>query len=234
VIALVFWLGLATAGTLGDGAAAFDAGDLDGALEAWDDGSAPPAGKRLYDLGNVWYRKGDAPRAVAQYRAARRLRPRDGNVQHNLALARAELDGVPEPALAPYAWLELLTVGELGLVGGAVTAAGSLGLIVWYRRRKYYGLAGVVAPTVLWVLGLAMAGTATLGARQVLMHPIGVVVDRDVVFRDLPRADGEGLAAWKPGTEVRVVERGDTWVLAEDGRGRRGWVSDTAMLIVWP
>ena len=231
---LVLWVGLAFAGPVADGAEAFDAGDVDGALAAWEGAGSPPSGKLLYDLGNAWYRKGDPARAVAHYRAARRLRPRDGDLQHNLAVARAELDGAPEPVAAERGWMELLTVGELGVLGALLTALGSAWLVVWFRRRRLQGALGAVPAVGLWFIGLVVAVLATLGARDVLVHPVGVVVDRAVVSRDLPRADGEARATWPPGTELRVVERGDTWVLAEDGRGRRGWVSDTAMLILWP
>ncbi len=225
---------LASAGALGDGAESFDAGDLEAAIGAWESAGDPKSGKVLYDLGNAWYRKGDHPRAVAHYRAAQRLRPRDGNVHHNLALARSELDGVPEPAAASVPWTELVTVGELGVLGAAACALGSLGLVVAYRRREVHGPVSLAVPTVVWVAGIGMAVTATLGARGQVAHPIGVVVDREVGSRELPRADAEVGVVWSPGTELLVVKSRQRWVLAEDGRGRRGWVSDTAMLVVWP
>jgi hypothetical protein len=229
------WLaGLAIAGALSEGAEAFDAGNLDGAIEAWEAEGDSPSGRVLYGLGNAWYRKGDHPRAVAHFRAAQRLRPRDGNIHHNLALARSELAGVPEPAGSVHPWTEVLTVGELGVLAAGTCAAGSLGLIWGFRRREEHQSMGLVVPSLVWVGGLVLTVTASTGARDVQMHPVGVVVEREVGARELPRADAEVRVAWAPGTELRVVERGTTWVLAEDGRGRRGWVSDTAMLIVWP
>ena len=86
---LLLWIGLAMsahASVLSDGAEAFEAGELDRAIEVWEQADARPSGKVLFNLGNAWYRKGDLPRSIAHYRSAQRLRPRDGNVHHNLAL----------------------------------------------------------------------------------------------------------------------------------------------------
>ena len=89
-------------------------------------------------------------------------------------------------------------------------------------------------PVSLWLVGIAVGVTATRGAADLLHHPVAVVVDFDAQPRDVPRADGSVRGGWPPGTELLVVTRELGWVLVEDGRGTRGWVSESAVLVVWP
>lgn len=217
-------------GALQEGAAAFEAGELDAAIAAWapvaEEGRA--SGRLHFDLGNAWYRKGDLPRAIAHYRAAQRTRPRDAHVHHNLALARSELQGVPQPATAARGWLSAVTPGELGLLGLLLTALGS-GLGVAWRRRPDRGLG---APALAaWGVGVVIAAVAADGAWQVRAQPVAVVVDAPTAVRDLARPDGETRFLLQPGAELRVVRDLGDFVLVQDGRDRRGWVSRAALLV---
>jgi DNA-binding MarR family transcriptional regulator len=81
---IVLWFALvAHANGVSDGADKYEQGDLDGALSAWQatEASGPASGALLYDLGDAWYRKGDVPLAIAYWRAAREVRPRDADVE---------------------------------------------------------------------------------------------------------------------------------------------------------
>lgn len=214
-----------SAGALSDGAAAFEAGELDRAIDLWRPAveAGNPSGRLLFDLGNAWYRKGDLPRAVACYRAAQRLRPRDGNVHHNLALARSELRGVPEPPGPTPGWTALMTAGELGLLGVIATGAGSAAAVVW-RRRRVSGMAALAAALV--VGGLAATGVAWSAGSG---PGVAVVVDQALVLRDAPRPEAGARDALPPGSEVRVLNRSGDFLLVEDGRARRGWVPRNAV-----
>lgn len=222
-VAVLALLGLslgAHAGVLSDGAEAFESGDLDGAIDTWSeavDGGAP-SGRLLYDLGNAWYRKGDLPRAVACYRAAQRLRPRDGNVHHNLALARADLSGLPEPVGPLPGWTALLTVGELALGGFALTVLGSGATLAWWRRRVR---AWLTAGVLLVAVGLGLSVTAWVGGSH---GAVAVVVDSTVAVRDAPAAEAGARHELEPGSELRILDSLGDFHLVVDGNGRRGWV----------
>lgn len=226
-VALLLGLSLAStaaAGPLADGADAFEAGELDRAIDLWrpalDRGD--PSGRLLFDLGNGWYRKGDLPRAIACYRAAQRLRPRDGNVHHNLALARSGLRGVPVPPGPSPAWTALLTSGELGVSGALATAAGSAAAVAWWRRRVAAWASLAAALVVVGLLATGLAWRA--GASEV-----AVVVDQAAVLRDAPQPEAGTREALPPGCEVRLLDRAGDFLLVEDGRERRGWVPRNAV-----
>lgn len=219
--------GLALAGPVGEGATAFEEGRLDEAVATWEEAvGGSPSGALLYNLGTAWYRKGDPARAVAYLRAAQQLRPRDGSVHHNLALARSELDRVPPPAAGAVGWSLVVTPGELGLLGVALAALGSLLLAGGVRQKSWTG-AGATA----WGVGIVVGTVASVGAYQVDAHPIGVVVDHTASLRDAASLSGRPRHDLPVGSEVRVERRYGGFLLVEDGRGRRGWVADGGVVV---
>jgi hypothetical protein len=221
------WATLAFGGPVGEGAQAYADGDLEQAVSVWDDAmGGVPSGALLYNLGTAWYRRGDPARSVAYLRGALALRPRDGSVHHNLALARSELGSVPAPVDPPVAWSLVVTPGELGLLGVLVTGLGSL-LVVVGVRREGLTMPGVAALGV----GLTMGAAATWGGLQQQWHPIGVVVDQPIALRDAASLQGRARTELPVGTEVRVDRHYGGFLLVEDGRGKRGWVPDGALVV---
>jgi len=231
MIAVWLWLSIALGGTLSDGDDRFSEGDLDGAaavlMPAAESGWG--SGRLHFNLGNIYYRKGDLPRAILHYRAAQRLRPRDGNVHHNLALARSELTGLPDPVDLPSTWMSLVTVGELALLGWLSAALGSVWVVVWFRRKQPPALA--LPGAALVCMGLLVGAGSLQGVWTLYWHPIAVVTSPETRVRDAARTDGEERFRLAPGSEVSVVRALDPFVLVEDGDGRRGWVSESAIEI---
>lgn len=223
--------GIAHAGIVGDGAAAFEQGQLDDAISAWEQARADggqPSGIVEYDLGIAYYRKGDLPRAASRFRAAARLRPRDPNVHHNLALVRSGLHGVPEPVGDP-GWMQVVTPGELGLLGVILAGFGSLLVTV----GPWVVSGGRQAGMVVLATGIVCGVVGARGAQDHALHPVGVVVDEEIVLRDAASIDAGERLRLPVGTEVRVERAWDGFLLIEDGRDRRGWVSSNAIDLAW-
>jgi hypothetical protein len=204
------------------GHAAFEEGRLEEAIETWSAAAAEGevSGVLAYDVGTALYRKGDLPRAIAWLRAAARLRPRDGNVHHNLSLARADLGvGIPEPVGPRAVWMAVVTPWELGLVGVLVAAVGS-GLVAFRRR----------GPGAVWLVAGGIAGGVGIwGGRELAQHPVAVVVEGDVPVRDAPVIEAGERFSLPAGAEVRIERARGPFLLLEDGRGRRGWVPANAV-----
>jgi hypothetical protein len=221
---MILALLVACSDVVGKGNAAFEAGQLDQAIQIWSSATDSPSGVIEYDLGVARYRSGDAPRAVARFRAAARLRPRDGNVQHDLALARADLDPSVPPAVALPSWTQVLTPGELGLLGVFVTALGSL--LIFPRRTRAGGALTLVG-------GLVAGSVGTWAAFDLQAHPIAVVVDQPAVLRDSADIDAGERLRLPVGTEVRVERRSGDFLLVHDGRDRRGWAPANGLDVAW-
>jgi len=232
---MALWLGcVAAAGVLEDGARAVEAGNLDEAVQVWSavsEEGGRTSGVLAYNLGTVQLRRGELPQAIAHLRAAARLRPRDGAIHHNLALSRAELGLVPPPAPLPSAWMSVVTPGELGLLGLLGTLLGSLLLVIGSRSAV-----GRIRGSAVGVLGLAVGVVAIVGGARLEHQPIAVILGEqgdDAVLRDAASVNAGVRLRLPAGTEVQVQRDYAGFFLVEDGRGRRGWLAQSAAARGW-
>jgi hypothetical protein len=226
---LVLLLGVALAGPFEDGLAAWEAGQMDDAIAAWEQPLADGRGSSgLHtNLGVAWYRKGDLPRAIAHWRMARILSPRNSDAVHDLAVARAEIEGPPQPADPLPAWLQLATVGEYGVLGTLLLLVASVGAWVARVRRwspwPWLGIAVVGA-----LLGLA----SLEGARRLRTSPGAIVLDEGIALRTEPEAAAPTRRRLPPGTELIVQRRVGDYLLVATGDDQRGWVPEAAVAVV--
>lgn len=209
-----------------DGATAWEQEDPAAAVASWSGVEGKPAATVHYNLGVAAYRAGDAPLALAHWRAARRLSPRAGDVVHNLAHVRGELKGVSAPVPEPASWMEFATPTELALLGGLLLLLASIGLVRGVREEgtgwRSYALLGVIG----LILGAA-------GARAARVPGVFVLAE-DVVVRDAPDVSGRERGSLGSGSEVFVEAAAGPWVRIWDGGSRRGWVPAQAGLVAGP
>lgn len=230
---MILLLGAAFAGTVDDGVEKLAAGDVAGAIEALEAEArtGPPSGTLAYDLGNAWYAGGDPARAIAWWRLARMIEPRNADAAHNLAWVRGE-HHLPPPARAPVSWTEFVSPGELGAPSLLFLVLATAGAVA---ARAARGRTGAVLPwTAVAGVGILGVGTAVWADRASVATPIGVVVDADAHVRATPAAEADEAFSLPVGTEVAVgAERGG-FLRIETGDGRRGWVPAGALLQVSP
>lgn len=228
---MIAFVAASLAGPVWDGATRWEEGDIEGAVAAW--APAADAGwgsaRIKFDLGNAWYRRGDLPRAIAYWRAAGHLAPRESGVSRNIAIARSELPAdTPPPAGDPALWMRVVTPGELGIAAWLLTIAGSVGLV---RRRRLRE--GSRTPWVaLTVTGLLVGAIATRGWWHQVQSPVAVVIDAPAQARSAPDPTAAGHLQLPPGSEVAVVDASNGFLLVQTGDGERGWVPDGAVLRV--
>jgi len=177
-------------------------------------------------LGNILHRQGEVGPAMAAWRRAQVLAPRNGDLAANLAVGRAGSVDRLEPSArrhGPFVWQAWLRPQESGL--GASFAL-FLGFLLLARRRQSPGAAGGLV-----ALGLLLALSTWVDAAG----EDGAVVSLDqVVGRSALGAEGVELFRLHPGAEVRVVERlgPDALVLLPDGR--KGWMPANALITTEP
>lgn len=208
---------LALAGPVEDGAAQYEAGAFVEAEATWEEALGErPSTTLLYDLGLARYQQGDRAGAVAAWRRARALAPRDGDLTHNLAQARGELSGLPRPAPSPALWMELVTPPELGLLALLLLGAGGLGS--WGRLRGHRR-----SWQVLWGVGGLLAALALHGAWLQHEHPVVTLV-ADAVVRDGPRIEASEVDQWPAGAELSLLDRQGHFARVQTGEDQTGWV----------
>src|SRR3989338_6537720 len=89
----LFFAATAFAGGFEDGNAKYRAGDFKGAAAAYEPLIAAGEGTAAvyYNLGNTYFRLGQKGKAVAHYRRALRLSPRDADTRWNLQILKSTL-----------------------------------------------------------------------------------------------------------------------------------------------
>jgi tetratricopeptide (TPR) repeat protein len=181
-----------------------------------------------FNLGNALFKDGQLARAVASYERARRLLPRDPDVQANLTYA-LELAQVPVDA-APL-WKRLLfplagraTGSELAVV--ASLAWWAIWLLLAARLLAPRLRAGLTrAAWVAAALYLAVAGSLGLRLAEVELRDSAVVVaPGGTSVRFEPSATGTEHFPAAPGTHLDVTEERDDWLQVRRADGLRGWI----------
>jgi hypothetical protein len=227
MIALV--LSLSLAGPVEQGAIAWEQGAIDEAIAAWTGALDHGRGSATLhtNLGVAWYRRGDPARAVAHWRMARVLSPRDGDAAHNLAVVRAEIEGAPPPVGGLPPALQLATVGEYGVLGAISLLTASVGAWVARARR------GSVLPWLgVAAVGAIFAAACLTGLHDLEHHPGAVVVDREVALRVDPDPAAPVVRRLPPGAELRVERAVGDFVLLAPGEGARGWAPRASVAVV--
>jgi tetratricopeptide (TPR) repeat protein len=176
-----------------------------------------------FNQGNAEFKSGNLGRAIAAYRRAARLAPRDAEVRANLEFARDQVTGPTRRESRWSNWLGMLTLNEwtaLTMVAFwlmfALLAARQL------RPALKPALRGLTLGAVIATL-LAGAGLGAAAARH-FSRQTAVIVAPDVTARSGPFDEAQSAFTANNGAELAVLDQRDDWLQVTDGSGRIGWL----------
>lgn len=181
-----------------------------------------------FNLGNAHFKAGQLGQAIAAYRQAERLTPRDPDVRANLRFALNRVQGPTLKSTAGQRWLGTLSLNEwtvLGFAGIWLT----LGLLVARQIKP------AMAPALKTWTWLSAGGTAVLFICLALVLPqntpgrIAIVTVTDATVRNSPLDEAPGSFTAHDGAELRVLDHKDEWVQVTDDAQRFGWVKRTSV-----
>jgi tetratricopeptide (TPR) repeat protein len=176
-----------------------------------------------FNYGNAEFKSGNFGRAIAAYRRAAQLTPRDAEVRANLEFARNQVQGPTFRESRWQNWLGLLTLNEwTGLAAGALWLTFALLAAMQIRPALKTTLRGFVlsAVAVTLLLGTCLGVDATIHfSRQT-----AVVVAPDVTARSGPFEEAQSAFTARNGAELAVLDRRVNWLQVTDGSGRIGWL----------
>ncbi len=195
-------------------------------------GTAAPA--LYFNYGNAEFKSGNSGRAIAAYRRAAQLAPRDAEVRANLEFARNQVSGptLRESRWSRSAeWLGTLTLNEwTGLTMVAFWLMFGLLAARQLRPALKPALRGLTLGAVVATL-LAGAG---LGADAALhfSRQTAVIVAPDVTARSGPFDEAQSAFTAHNGAELAVLDRRNDWLQVTDGSGRIGWLAQKQVEIL--
>lgn len=204
----------------------FEEGDVAGAAAAFEGAVATgwTSGALHFNLGTAYLRLGRTGLAVLHLERARRFRPDDEAVTHNLRLAyeRAAVTPLAEASPPVVAVLQR-TVGVGGLMGLAlVLYLGTLALVgyrLWTRTPTAALRRALVVLAPLTGVALVLAVWTWNAART----PTGIVLNQ-TVLRAAPGSDAPERRPLAAGQPVRLLGAEGAWRAAQLPDGTRGWL----------
>jgi tetratricopeptide (TPR) repeat protein len=184
----------------------------------------------LFNLGNACFKSGQLGQAIAVYRQAKRLAPRDPDITANLQFARGQIQG---PTLAPdrwETWLNRLTLNEWAwLASTSIWVLFVLLAVAQFRPSLRSALRNtLIACAVVAVLLCALAG-ASFRLRRV--ERIATVITPEAVAHNGPLEESPNAFTLYNGAEVRVLDSKDGWLMVSTDPRRTGWVRQDKLLL---
>jgi tetratricopeptide (TPR) repeat protein len=177
-----------------------------------------------FNDGNAEFKLGHLGRAIAAYRHAALLTPRDSEVLGNLEFVRNQ---VPGATIRPGRWQAW--VGSLTLNEGTCLTAGAfwLAFVLCAARQLRPGLAPKLHGITVAVAGVTVFSGLVLGV-QAFSHfsvQTAVVTEANAIARSGPFDDAQNAFAVHDGAELSVLDRHDDWLQVADGSGKIGWLA---------
>jgi tetratricopeptide (TPR) repeat protein len=176
-----------------------------------------------FNLGNAWFKSGQIGRAIAAYREAQQIAPRDPDLRANLQFARNQ---TPSPTLPPsrwQRWLGRLTLNEWTLLAtGAVWLWLVLMAILQWRPTLRPVLRGYAIS--LAVLAALLCACTAAALREARFTCTAIVVTREATVRYGPLAESPAAFTVHDGAELRVLDQKDEWLQVNAGPRSVGWL----------
>jgi tetratricopeptide (TPR) repeat protein len=184
------------------------------------DGKSPSL---LFNAGNAEFKAGRLGKAIAVYRRAEQLSPRDAELRANLAFVRNQVQGA---TLRESRWQNL--AGTLTLNEGAVLTAVLFWLTftLFIARQIRPALVPKLKNTTRLAVALTLFSGAMLGlqAANHFSTATAVVIADNATARSGPFDDAQSAFTARDGAELSVLDRRDGWVQVAGNGGKSGWL----------
>jgi len=178
----------------------------------------------LFNTGNAEFKAGHLGKAIAAYRQAELLTPRDAELRANLAFVRNQVQGATLHESRWQNWVNSLSLNE-GTLLTALFFWLTLGLLAVRQLRP------ALVPKLSGFTRLAVVATIFSGAVLALEaanhfnQSVAVVTIAEATARSGPFDEAQTAFTAKDGAELSVLDRHDDWVQVTNGAGKTGWLS---------
>ena len=193
-----------------------------------------------YNLGNAYYRSDNYTRAILNYERALLLSPGDGDIRHNLQLARQKTTDkqIPSADFFLVTWYRTL-VNIMGVDAWAWTAllALTLAIVLFlvYLFSQRIGLQKVGFFGALTLLALfLLANLFAFHQKHALTNRTGaIVIASETSVKSTPAQNGTDLFRLHEGTKVEITDNSmKDWKEVRLPDGKEGWIDVKALEVI--
>ncbi len=178
----------------------------------------------LFNCGNAEFKAGNLGKAIASYRQAALLAPRDAEIRANLQFVRNQVQGSTIRESRWQGWLGQLTLNEWTML-----AAGAFWLtFILHAARQIRPASGAKlksATSLFAVLTVLFGAALGLQAAEHFSRQTAVVVLMEVTARSGPFGEAQSAFITRDGAELAIMDRHGDWVQVADGSGKIGWLA---------
>ncbi len=177
----------------------------------------------LFNYANAEFKAGNLGKAIAAYRQAEQLSPRDSEIRANLGFVRNQVQGATIRESRWQGWLGQLTLNEWTLL-----AAGAFWLtfilLAARQIRPALGAKLKRATSFFAILTVLSGAALALQAANHFSKATAVVISAEATARSGPFDEAQSAFTAHDGAELSVLDRHDNWIQVTDGSGKIGWL----------
>jgi tetratricopeptide (TPR) repeat protein len=184
-----------------------------------------------FNAANAEFKSGHLGQAIAAYRRASLLAPRDAEIRANLAFVRNQVAGSTRRESLWQNWVGTLSLNE----GTVLTAAGLwLTFALLAARQWRPALAARLRNATRILAGLTVFSGTVLGLQATLhfSRSTAVIIADHVTARSGPFDEAQSAFTPRDGAELSILDRRDGWVQVMDGSGKTGWLPVSQVTIL--
>ena len=190
-----------------------------------------------YNLGNAFYKSGNATYAILNYERAKKLSPSDDDVRYNLELARTlivdNIVSLPEGGF--LRWSKQLISSKSISFWGTLSIATFFSFLFLFglfllsrtfrikRLAFWFSIAAVTISATTFTFGTTMKA-------KLINHKSAVITDRSVKVKASPSESGTELFIVHEGVTVQLTDKLGDWVNVNLPDGNKGWVKESSMI----
>ncbi len=190
------------------------------------------SGNIYYNIGNSYFKLGKLGKAILNYERARRLIPRDGDLEANYRYALSLVkSNVASPRVnillrLLYRFRDSFTIDELTIILFVlyILLIVTAGLWVFFRRKKTYFITASCALVLMFGVVLFC-----LIQRISLLKREAVVVSEFADAKYEPFDKGTNYFVLYEGMKVIILRCEDNWCKVRRSDGRSGWVKKKSL-----
>ncbi|MEP7078175.1 MAG: tetratricopeptide repeat protein [Chthoniobacterales bacterium] len=186
----------------------------------------------FYNLGNAYFRAGDAGHAILNYRRALVLDPHHPEAEANLRVARDRaraLDLRPDALESYAAWASADTYAIIGALAFWMVAFLLVNTFRRQRRATTVRMSVLTAGVLILVASLSALYLFKTGRSG---RALGIVTGHEVQARVATAENASSVLPLPPGSEVKVLSRRGDWLYALLPNDSRGWIPSRAVELV--
>jgi tetratricopeptide (TPR) repeat protein len=177
-----------------------------------------------FNYGNAEFKSGNLGNAIAAFRRAELLAPRDSEIRANLAFVRNQVQGATARQSFWQNWLGNLSLNEWTVFA---MIAFWLTFLLLAAKQIRPALAAKLK-SVTWIFAVLTVFSGTILGVQAANHfskQTAVVISAQATARSGPFDDAQNAFTAHDGAELSVLDRRDDWIQVADGTGKIGWLS---------